>query len=201
MYKLHLPSLNLAALALILLSLITVTLVICVALLGAKVRVLWAAHQSDLSVVKGLIREANENLYRPAVIEPKAKQQYLYEASLRFPASEYRLHNFRYSYVPADKDFKAQVTLASDASLMAMYAKLGDKVFENIPTYQRCSKTFIVQFAEGVDQPEFTLLTSKPLADGRTAYLYKNTTCDAAYVNTAMDVAGQQRLLEAIESY
>jgi hypothetical protein len=171
------------------------------ALLGAKVRLLWSAHNSDLSVVKGLVKDATENIYQPAIIDPKEKQQYIYEVSVRFPAAAQRLENFRYKYYPADNNMKAQIIVASNQSLAAAYNALGSEVFKNIPTYQRCSKEFIVQFDEGIDQPDFKLAAAKPLADGRTAYLYKNITCDKLFNDNSVNVAGHQHTLEAIESY
>jgi hypothetical protein len=170
-------------------------------LLGAKVRLLWSAHNSDLSAVKGLVKDATENIYRPTIIDPKEKKQYIYEVSVRFPAAAQRSENFRYSYYPAGNNMKAQIIIASDQSLITAYNALGSEVFKNMPTYQRCSKEFILQFDEGIDQPDFTLAATEPLADGRTAYLYKNATCDKLFNDSSVNITGHQHTLEAIESY
>jgi hypothetical protein len=170
-------------------------------LLGAKVRILWSVHNSDVSTIRTLIKDANEQVYHPTVIEPKERQQYMYEAAVRFPVAADNQLNFRYLHQPSENGLKEQLLIATDDSLNAAYQTLGNNVFENVPQYQRCSKEFIIQFADAGNETGFTKIGTKPLADGRTAHLYKNTSCDSVYKDHGLDMQAQQAIVEAIQSY
>jgi hypothetical protein len=187
-------------LILILLSLITAGLAVTTTMLGVRVAILWRLHNNDFSTVRGYIKDAVEGLYHPAIVDPKEKRQYIYEASLTFPIpSDYQ--TFRYSYQPPANGMNEQIMLTTASALAASYSQLGSNPFEQVPQYRQCSKEFIVQFAAGDTGWEgFTEITSKTLADGRIAHLFKNTKCDGVY-SKDVAIASYQKTLESIESY
>lgn len=203
LHSIHLPKPSYTTLVLIILTIITIGLALSTAILGSKVRILWGLHNSDLSTVRGYIKDANEALYTPVAVDPVGRQQYVYESAVRFPAAKNHYDNFRYFYTPADQstNTEEQITLGSQSSLNAAYNALGSEVFKNVNTYQSCSKTFIIQFADTVVQNGFKKTATKPLADGRTAYIYTNGSCDSVYKDGSLDVTTQQSLVDAIESY
>jgi hypothetical protein len=199
----QLPQFTVIHVAILLLFIITATLAVSTGLLGAKVRILWAVHNSDMSTVKQLIKDANERVYHPAIINPAERKQYIYESSLRFPLADAATLNLRYFYAPADTaaNTKEQVIVATETSINAAYNTLGTNVFANVAAYQRCSKEFIIQFNEDAGQEGFTKTAAKQLADGRTAYIYKNTSCSETFKDAGLNMDAQQAIVDAIESY
>jgi hypothetical protein len=78
-------------------------------------------NRYDQSAIVGAqIVSAVENLYRPTTIDPKERQQYFYEASLRTP-TDHLNGNFRYSYIPSSEPtaFDQQITVTTDVTLRA----------------------------------------------------------------------------------
>ncbi len=57
-----------------------------------------------------------------------------------------------------------------------------DDLFEVVPGTQACSRGFTLQFSEQFgDSGSLSLSGTKTLGDGRTLYVYRETTCDAHY--------------------
>jgi hypothetical protein len=159
---------------------------------------------NDFSVVRGLIIKAVEDLYMPTIVDPKEKKQYIYEASVRFPVST-AFNNFRYYHIAADANTPSseEISIATNNSIWVGVGRLnsGISLFDQVPDFQRCSKEFTIRFVNSADiDPDFNLVNTKLLADGRTAYLYKNSSCNDFYAG-AVDVDAHHTILEAIESY
>ena len=181
-------------------------LVVAVVTLSVFVHSLWTMHNSDSSIIRGDLRAAIDNMYLPTVIDPHTKQQYIYEASLTFPTPAVsRATSFRYAFQPAEKEFKASIGLTTTSLLAISYNHLGtgtpNDVFQNVPDFQNCSKELIIQFASGVGDERFSLTTTKKLADGRTLYLYQNSSCAAFYKANSVDIASDIKTAEGVQSY
>lgn len=187
----------------IILSVVVLGLVAAVALLACYTHALWRDRQSDQSVIKGYIRDAVEGLYKPTVVNPESRKQYVYEASARFNLPAPYAQPFRYSYQALSEDSSENIVITTDAALRTGYAKLqSPNIFDHLPQYHRCARMFSVIFGNSkpIDD-SLVLFTSKTLADGRMAKLYKNNSCDSFYYDSGMDMATYQQVIESIESY
>lgn len=162
----------------------------------------YRTNDTTTSELRGLIREAAENLSQHAVIDPKEKKQYVYQASLRFPLADYPRNNFRYTYYPSDPSVHQgeEVLLTTDNALLFGYQKVqGPELFDHVPQYQRCTRLFKIQFSlqykpEAHGDDSYKQVGVKQLADGRTAYLYKQNGC-------AAPVDDLEPILMQVESY
>lgn len=156
-------------------------------------------------VIRTYIKEAVENMSHPTTIDPKEKKEYIYEASVRFPAQP--SNNFRYAYTPKKDDTKEEILIVSDPVFSAASSGLSgataEQLFSNVPRLQACIREFVIYFEEGLNgyDGEYDLVSTIRLADGRTAYLHRNKTCASHYDDDALNVATDQAILEKLESY
>lgn len=190
----------------VILYIAVISLALACVFLGAYSRYLLDnSKNSDTTVLRMLLKDAVEGLYRPASVQPEQHMQYIEEASLRFPIAKQHYDNFRYSYAPASDSFRETIEISSSQAISAGYSQLGtgEKIFENVPQFQRCSKLFAIQFSsEAPDNGySFEAAGSKQLADGRTAYFFKNNSCDLLYKDMAVDVDTAFATLKQVESY
>jgi hypothetical protein len=184
-------------------SLITLTAVML--FMGAYIKWLHDNIETNsYATSRQLIKDAIYDLYRPAIINPQDGKQYVYEANIRFPASDDGYNAFRYVYTPASDDAKTSIELTTLGTLNAGYNHFQSEQteFKNLPTFQRCSRLFIVQFEPGVTIADnFKDIGTVPLADGRTAYLYRNNACDELYATMPINAATLEATLRQIQSY
>lgn len=190
---------------LIILYAAVITLLAAVLILGAYVKFL-SKHSDDTNyfTTRTLIKSAVEGLYKPTIVEPQTKQQYVYEANLRFPAADASYNNFRYAYTAGDEAFKTSLELTTTALLGSTGGTLAssEKLFDGVPQYQRCSRLFAIHFEPGIDTLySFDEAGTKKLADGRTVYFYKNNSCSKLYKEMRIDVAAIEALFTQVQSY
>ena len=191
--------------AICLLSIATAILLVAVVVLGCWLHGVWRRENTDTFAIRNLLRDAINGLYQPTVVSPREKLQYAYQASVNFPLPTSNQQPFRYGYVAAENGFKEQLTLTTQTILNAGFSQLSasnpTELFKHVPTYQRCSTEFIVQFATGVDDNKFTLAATQKLANGRTAYIYQNTYCKNFYHANGIDTVADLAIAKALQSY
>lgn len=168
------------------------------------IRPLQQDNSANTFVVRSYIKEAIEGLSNQTIVDPKERKEYIYEASLRFPAVAGE--RFRYGYFK-DSDDKETIQLSANEIFRDAAATLNkpdiDDVFNNVPQFQACSREFILQFVEGLEgyENDYTLAKTLPLADGRTVYLYRSDACASIYDSGDINVNDHQAILEKLESY
>jgi hypothetical protein len=197
-----------APLAIMLLGVLTALLAISVLLLSYQVHTIRTRQDNDTSTIRGLIKDAVTNLYQPAAISPKDTLQYAYEAHVDFPLAPLNNQNFNYIYTSKANGGQQgeHLMLTTDLLLSAGYGQLYGKnpqeLFQHVPTFQRCTQEFIVQFdsAKGANDG-FTQAGSVKLKDGRTAYFFQNENCSQFYKSVGIDIAADLNRLKAVQSY
>lgn len=182
-------------------------LLIALIVIGGYVRTLWANQQGSGTDIRTLLKSAITGLYEPASISPKDGLQYAYEARVAFPLAATGAQNFQYGVdMPAGDISKAKLTLTTARTLSAGYAQLSgqtvSQIFTHVPTYQRCTLEFIVQFGAKDDgNAGFSAVATVKTKDGRTAYIYQNKDCAAFYKRTGINTDADLVTLKAMQSY
>jgi hypothetical protein len=156
---------------------------------------LWSRTiENDPSVVRSLVIEANDNLYRAAPVEATSGDIYLPEARLRIARApgQKTLHYAYYPAVAADRQDE-EVYLSGEGwnqGRVKLYTAGGEQTvssfFAQVPYFQACSRQFLIKFKKNGASisTNYTATQHLTLADGRTAYLYENqdgTTSDGSF--------------------
>jgi hypothetical protein len=191
----------------ILYALVGLLAILVVSLSLAVKDVFVSRDQADATTMRLLLKSAVENIYNPAAVDAKDSRQYIYNARLSLPLSD-DSEVFRYSFSRGVGDGSAdstEVYLSSQSALSAGYAAIAeannfDGIFATVPTYQQCTKLFQLRFTN-VNQDGFTSIGSKQLADGRTVYMYKNTSCNDFFQRNNMNMADLEGVVTQVESY
>lgn len=188
-------------------------LVVALILVIAVMALLLKVVRDDARMHDGYVFRQNTissvtGLSTPAVIEPQAQKQSLYEMRVNFPIEGENDH-LSYAYmgeyegsVPAYAEVTTQSLMRAAKSVLYVDDDI-EEVVEASREFAKCVKPFVVSY-----EPEFTLYAdftqvgSKPLANGRTLYIFKGTSCKIFEGATEKDEiqALQQQLLQA-ESY
>lgn len=178
-----------------------------------EMRVETKARQTESNAsLMNMIRQAVDNLYQPALIEPKEQRQYVYEMQVRFPinsendrilagAGSSSGNSVEYATVTSPL---LKATAGSVLNVPADDSVAG--LLSTVPMFQKCNRPFLIQYEAAPLEfaDEFTLAGAKPLANGKTLYVFRSNACTSKYFVDSHTQAEMDRLqaqLLQAESY
>lgn len=146
----------------------------------------------DQSVITNLVINAVRNLRKPAAIDPKTGNVYLTEAHLVLPPqTSFATQQILYSD-NTTADAGTNVAVTTRAILSRAESKLWSAqaearapgwhhdptaVFKQVPNLQACASGVQLFSKPQAQNKNFQLKATKQVADGRTLYMYTETTC------------------------
>ena len=147
------------------------------------------AQPSDQSGITNLIINAVETLRKPAHVDPKTGDVYLTEVRLVLPPQAGFATPLLYSdSISQEGGTNAEVT--TRAILSRAESKLwsaqpespswqhdSSRMFDEVPNLQACARGVQLFSQPQTQTNNFRLKATKQLADGRTLYMYTETTC------------------------
>ncbi len=142
----------------------------------------WNATQEHAAFKMGtLIKTAIDNL--DDIKTDLGNDGRIEELRLQLPAQNDDVDDMRYLYF--DNPQHAQVTsrlLVTSKTSQLLTQRNTDDLFEAAPGTQACSRGFTLRFSKLTDDSDTLRLSgTRNLNDGRTLYVYRETTCDTLY--------------------
>lgn len=141
--------------------------------------------------IQMLIVRAGENLFQTPVVDAPGEKVYLPEARLVLPLQLPAEHQDGIVHFKYYGD-QTEITLADMDATRAAAASVIDgtnlqKTFAAVPGYQACNRQVSILFGAGdagslINGQASHFEFSKPLTDGRTAYVYRDTGCKQSAV-------------------
>lgn len=173
-------------------------------------------NKSDINaqLSESLIYSAINTLLKPAPVDPATGNIYFPEVKLKIPspAQTDPLMQLEYTYSPADQGQPQQLNV-TDSQIMS-YAKTRmtvgivegieknqpyQNMFAAVPNLQNCARAYSIYFSpqntNNMDGDYSLLGSAIKLADGRSAYIYRDKTCSTPDTNSL------QSVIEKIQSY
>lgn len=146
-------------------------------------------QMSSGQTLERMIREASDNLYQPALIEPKERKQYIYELGVRFPITgvENRVIAGVGSSSGNGPEYASVTSPGLQATARSILSLPADGnvegLIKTVPMFQKCSRPFLIQYSAAPLEfaDEFMMAGAKPLANGKTLYIFKSTACHSRY--------------------
>ena len=130
--------------------------------------------------IKTIIIESVKDLNKDPAVDPQTGKNHIPEARLVLPPT--KDVELQYS---GDKDLVQASDRANvnGAATKVLNANSIEKVFENVPELQACSRQIVISFTD-INLEDVEPVFIQKLADGRTASVYKNTKCqgDSSYL-------------------
>lgn len=143
------------------------------------------ASTSNPSAIIHAIINASRSLHKPAPVEPTTGKVYLPEVRLVLPAPD-SLRHLLYSN-PTEQEVQITTSDILNEAETKLWTSgeseigVSDKmnaVFTEVPNLMACSRGVQLFFApQDFDDPKVQLQATKTLANGKTIYLYTESTC------------------------
>lgn len=142
---------------------------------------------TDPIVIRSMVYSAVDGLRKPVPVNYVNGDSYFAEAKVYVPFMQ-SLQTLLYGYSPASTQdgerFDEELIVTSSSVISAakvsgMGAQGVSAFLETIPQLQACSRAFLIKFVDATPQysSDYKLQAKVSLADGRTAYVYKDTGC------------------------
>jgi hypothetical protein len=158
---------------------ITLLFTIILAIYRDYLREMDAQGKRDFTL---LISKSVEGLTQDAPIASYSNQQFIDSAKVKFTKTE--ATSLVYSYRPPDPENEQSESIQLSSRILVDYSlnTLSNspdftEMINKVPGVQSCSRLFIISFEDMVPDfySSYSKVSSKLLADGRTAYIWKAT--------------------------
>jgi hypothetical protein len=195
------------------LALLVVLLALVVKVTRDELRTESAIRRSESnSTVMRMIREAIDNLYQPALIEPKEQKQYIHELHVRFPVTSEAdriLAGLGSSATEVEySTVTSRYLMATAKTILNIPSENDPNAFlSTVPEFQKCVKPFLIQYQQKLAEyvGEYVPAGSKQLANGKTLYVFRSTACHSKYFEgdkyTKAELDRLQAQILQVESY
>jgi len=168
-------------------AIIIAQFIILIILAGYLYTMQWQFREWSTDKIANQIVLAVDNLVKDTNIDAQTGRVYVYESKITLPPAPNRTYDLKYYYLPAiqnnSQEAKAELNLIDNQSYMMAKSKIYNaldvnQVFQAVPKLQACARGYLVVF-EIIQQyqTEKTLVFSKKLKDGRTAFVYVDNNC------------------------
>lgn len=187
---------QLQTLIVIAVGILALVVVVCSFFIYALAR---EAEQSSANRIGQLVVNAVDNLSTPIPIDAQTGKLFVAQTKLVLPPNTLSLP-VEYRYWEGDKANPAGEVHIPDTVAALRYRALvlasstTQKMFEEIPELQACTRGYTIAFAPQDSLENNKLVFTKQLADGRTLYAYRDKGCP----NYSVDL---EDYLKQFESY